>query len=152
MAYHAWPDTQKWDGITGDYGGGFLGMALNGGVYVADDSEVGLVAYGGILSRDGAAVTVQPRDAVKRRVYIGPLRVMVEIDAGVVDEFTYDEGSVSLSIVQPAGGPTAEAVVVWIDSRSSTEWSVSNEGATETRGGWRVEFGDGGVTVQLSLS
>lgn len=150
IAYHAWPDTQKWDGYTGDYGQGFLGMALNGGVYVAEDSEAGLVAYGGILTQGGDIVTVANKDAVKRRVYIGPLRLSVEIDAGMVDEFTYDAGSgtVDLSITQPADGPIAEAVVVWADSRSETTWAVA-DGADEARGGWRVALGGDGGTVRL---
>lgn len=150
IAYHAWPDTQKWDGYTGDYGGGFLGMALNGGVYVAEDAEAGLVAYGGILTQDGDAVTVINKEAVKRRVFIGPLSLLIEIDAGIVDEFTYDVGlgTVVLSITQHADGPVAEKVVVWIDSRSDTTWAVA-DGAEEARGGWRVALGSDGVTVQL---
>ncbi|CRK28641.1 hypothetical protein BN1708_015289 [Verticillium longisporum] len=149
VAYHAWPDTQKWDGITGDYGGGFLGMALSGGVYVADDSEVGLVAYGGILSRQASSVTVQPKDAVKRRVYIGPLSILVEIDAGMVKEFSYDGESVTLNVKQPADGPRAESVIVWIDSRSEKQWGVISNGAVEARGGWQIGFGDDGATIKL---
>ncbi|EGY20775.1 hypothetical protein VD0002_g3575 [Verticillium dahliae] len=149
VAYHAWPDTQKWDGITGDYGGGFLGMALSGGVYVADDSEVGLVAYGGILSRQASSVTVQPKDAVKRRVYIGPLSILVEIDAGMVKEFSYDGESVTLNVKQPADGPRADSVIVWIDSRSEKQWGVISNGAVEARGGWQIGFGDDGATIKL---
>ncbi|KAM0278198.1 hypothetical protein ACHAQH_005313 [Verticillium albo-atrum] len=151
VAYHAWPDTQKWDGITGDYGGGFLGMALNGGVYVAEDSEVGLVVYGGILSHRGSAVVVQPKDAVKRRVHIGPLSVLIEIDAGVVDEFSYDGGSVTLRIKQPANGPKAEFAIVWLNSRSETQWKVTSDGASEVRGGWQVSLGEEVVTVELGF-
>lgn len=150
IAYHAWPDTQKWDGYTGDYGPGFLGMALSGGVYVAEDTEAGLVAYGGILTQDGDIVTVANKDAVKRRVYIGPLSLLIEIDAGIVEEFTYDAGSgrVEFYITQPADGPVAEAVVVWADSRSETTWAVA-DGADEVRGGWRVALAGDGTTVRL---
>ncbi|KAH7376857.1 hypothetical protein B0T11DRAFT_217470 [Plectosphaerella cucumerina] len=153
-AYHSWPDTLKWDGITGDYGGGFLGMALGGGTYVADDAELGLVAYGGVLETEGGKVTVRPRDAVKRRVFVGPLRLLVEIDAGVVEEFRYEEacGALVLKIGQHEGGPVAKAVVVWVDSRSDDKWEVVHEGATEARGGWKVEVGEESAEVRLRRS
>jgi hypothetical protein len=144
----------KWDGITGDYGGGFLGMALGGGTYVADDAELGLVAYGGVLETEGGKVTVRPRDAVKRRVFVGPLRLLVEIDAGVVEEFRYEEacGALVLKIGQHKGGPVAKAVVVWVDSRPDDKWEVVHEGATEARGGWKVELGEESVEIRLRRS
>lgn len=126
-------------------------MALSGGVYVAEDVEVGLCAYGGVLSQDGEAVTVVNKDAVKRRVYIGPLSLLVEVDAGILDEFTYNPvaRTVDLSIIQLPEGPVAEAAVIWVDSRSETAWAVASGGADKARGGWRVALGAEGATVRL---
>ena len=127
----------KWDGITGDYGGGFLGMALNSGAYVADDSDLGLVAYGGILTSNGSSSTVQVKDAVRRRFFVGPLNVLVSIDAGVLEEFTFDSaGSISVTIAQQDGAPNASQAAVWVESTSSDTWTVGV--GEEGRGGWIV--------------
>lgn len=148
-AFHSFPDTLKWDGITGDYGPGFLGMALNSGTYVADDKDLGLVAFGGILSRDGITTTVQPRDAVRKRVFIGPLSLLISIDAGFIEEFSYasDGSSVSVSLTQSEGAPVAKKSVVWLESTSTTSWKVTTEGATEVRQGWSIPFACNGTSV-----
>ena len=126
-------------------------MALSGGVYGAKDVGVGLVAYGGVLVEDGEAVTVLNKDTVKRRVYIVPLSPLVEVDAGIMDEFTYNPvaRTVDLSIIQPPEGPVAEAAVIWVDSRSETAWAVASGEADNSRGSWRVPLGAEGTTVRL---
>ncbi|KAK7417471.1 hypothetical protein QQX98_004591 [Neonectria punicea] len=151
-AFHSFPDTLKWDGITGDYGMGFLGMALGGGTYVAEEKDIGLVAYGGVLSSKGSAVTVTPRDVSKRRIFIGPLKVAVSVDAGSIEEFTFDPkvGSISITLAQTEKAPKAKQAVVWVES-SSEAWAVTAEGAKESRGGWGVPLSSTGtVSIQLS--
>ena len=46
----------------------------------------------------------------------------------------------------------AKAVVVWVDSRSDDKWEVVHEGATEARGGWKVELGEESVEARLRRS
>lgn len=150
-AFHSFPDTLKWDAITGDYGPGFLGMALNSGTYVSQDGDLGLVAFGGILTQDGTTATVQPKDSVRKRVFIGPLGLLVTIDAGIIVEFSYEsDGSViTVSISQIEGAPVAANSVIWLESTSSVSWTVDAEGVTEARGGWQVALSAETVTVQL---
>lgn len=150
-AFHSWPDTLKWDGITGDYGGGFLGMALTSGTYVADDADLGLVAYGGVLSGSGP-YTVQPRDAVRRKIFIGPLSVLVEMDAGAIEEFSFNVagGSVSVTVGQQTNSPVAAQAVIWVESMAGDEWTATD---IETgRGGWILPLGGEGGTIELSRS
>lgn len=148
-AFHSWPETLKWDGITGDYGGGFLGMTLNSGTYVADDEQLGVVAFGGVLTNDGGAVTVQPKDAVRKRIFIGPLSVLITVDVGVIDEFSYTaaDGSVSVTLSQLEGAPTASQAAIWVESTSGETWSVDADGATEGRGGTLLPLASGATTT-----
>jgi hypothetical protein len=150
-AFHSFPDTLKRDGITGDYGCGLIGTVLNSGTYVADDKEFGMVAYGGILSKDGSAYTVKPRDAVRKRVFIGPLKVLVTVDVGVITKFTFEpaDGRVDITLSQMKDAPTAAQAVVWVASTSS-KWGVKAEGVKEGRGGWIVPT-SGTDSVTLSL-
>jgi hypothetical protein len=162
-AFHSFPDTLQWDGITGDYGPGFLGMALSAGTYVAEDAALGgVVAFGGVLrlNQEGGMVTVQPRDAVRRRVFIGPLGLLITVDAGCIVEFSYSGASdgssggggsvvVRMALSQQDGAPVAGHALVWLESTSASRagWAVTTEGATEARGGWRIAMAGDGVSV-----
>ncbi|KAF4965735.1 hypothetical protein FSARC_6518 [Fusarium sarcochroum] len=152
-AFHSFPDTLKWDGITGDYGGGFLGTVLNSGTYVADDEELGVVAFGGLIAKDGGSYTVQPKDAVKKRVFIGPLKVLITVDVGTISEFTFNtaEKTVEVTLSQAKGAPEASKAAVWVASTGTGKWQVKAKGAAEGRGGWVVPLsGSGAVTLSLS--
>jgi len=152
-AFHSFPDTLTWDGITGDYGGGLIGTVLNSGTYVADDEELGMVAYGGILSTDGSVYTVKPRDAVRKRVFIGPLKVLTTVDVGVITELKFDtaDKTVEVTLSQIKDAPKATQAVVWVESTSFEKWSVKAEGAKDDRGGWIVPIsGTDSVTISLA--
>ncbi|KAF4995469.1 hypothetical protein FDECE_12792 [Fusarium decemcellulare] len=152
-AFHSFPDTLKWDGITGDYGGGFIGTALNSGTYVADDKDLGVVAFGGILSKSGNSVTVKPKDAVRKRIFIGPLKVLISVDVGSIDQFTFNaaQKTVEVTLTQTKGSPTAAKAAVWVESTGSDKWQVKASSATQGRGGWIVPLSSSGSTT-LSVS
>ncbi|KAM0319686.1 hypothetical protein ACHAPQ_010225 [Fusarium lateritium] len=141
-AFHSYPDTLKWDGITGDYGGGFIGTVLNSGTYVADDKELGVVAFGGLLSKEGDKYTVKPRDAVRKRVFIGPLKLLVTVDVGSIQEFTFDtaQNAVQVTLSQVKGAPQASKAAIWVESTGAEKWTVKTKGASEGRGGWIVSL------------
>jgi hypothetical protein len=143
-AFHSFPNTLQWDGITGDYGPGFLGMALGAGIYVSQDKDLGLTAFGGILTRSNDSVTVQNRAAVQRRVFIGPLSLLINADAGIIEQFSYnsDGQSVSLTFAQQTGAPTALKVNIWL----SNSWQVVTPGSSVSRGGWAIPLLSSGTT------
>ncbi|GKT95679.1 LOW QUALITY PROTEIN: glycoside hydrolase family 43 protein [Colletotrichum tofieldiae] len=155
-SFHSWPDTLKWDGISGDYGPGFLGLALGSGTYVAQDADLGLVAFGGVVaSASGGRVSVTTRDAVRRRVFIGPLGVLISVDAGIIREFAFDAGarSVSVTLAQLDGVPKAASAVVWVETTAGTGgFKVTTSGIAQARGGWSVPLSGSSVTVQLGPS
>jgi hypothetical protein len=129
---------------------------LTSGTFVADDPDLGLVAYGGILSSEGSSVVVEPRDAVRKRVFIGPLSVLVSIDAGAIGQFSYNAGagSVSVTVEQQSGAPVASQVAIWVESTAGDSWTASADSANiqSGRGGWVVSLGGDGATFELSRS
>ncbi|KAM7199027.1 hypothetical protein V8F33_004764 [Rhypophila sp. PSN 637] len=156
-SFHSWPDTLKWDGFSGDYGPNFVGLVLGSATYMVQDDNGhiggGLVAYGGSpVVWEGAVATVQPRDAFRRRVFVGPLKLLVTIDAGVIDSFGYDsaDGSVYLNLSQLNGVPAAKSAVVWLESAVGSDKFVVSQprGLVQTRMGWQVQLnGTAPVTV-----
>ncbi|KAI1459623.1 hypothetical protein F4805DRAFT_455423 [Annulohypoxylon moriforme] len=156
-SFHSFPDTLKWDGYSGDYGPGFLGLILGSGTYVAQHETFGLLAYGGVLSaEDGGKVSVQRNGPVTRRFFIGPLGLTVTIDAGSVRSFTYDgsSGAASVTLTQSAGSPKAAAAVLWIETNDkSTTYTVSGSETSRERSGYRIPLtANGDVVVELTRS
>ncbi|KAI0389158.1 hypothetical protein F5Y17DRAFT_463010 [Xylariaceae sp. FL0594] len=156
-SFHSWPDTLKWDGYSGDYGPGFLGMALGSGTYVAQHKALGLLVYGGHLTSSSGAgtgtVSVTADGPVRRRVFIGSLGVLITTDAGSIDSFSYagDGSSISLSLTQNGGGPSATSAVVWVETTvgAAANYTVSTPSATQSRQGWSVPLSSSAVIVQL---
>ncbi|KAI1807479.1 hypothetical protein F4811DRAFT_505974 [Daldinia bambusicola] len=161
-SFHSRPDTLKWDGYSGDFGPGFLGLVLGSGTYVAQHATFGLLAYGGVLSSTGndadtdKEVVVTPSSPVARRVFIGPLGVTINTDAGSISIFSYDasSGAISITLTQLTGAPRAAAAVLWVDrSGDSDTYRVSSPEATQERGGWRIPLEyDGDVVIELTRS
>lgn len=101
MGFHAWPETLAWDGFSGDFGAGYLGHVVGSvcvlvlherlgwlgfGGDVVEEEEEGGGAGGGIF---GVKLKVQPKDTVRRKIYVAPMGAKVEISAGVIREFVY---------------------------------------------------------------
>ncbi|HEX4334495.1 MAG TPA: DUF5695 domain-containing protein [Polyangiaceae bacterium] len=82
MAFHSFPDTLKWDAITGDYGLNFFGHAESSGTYLVNDSDFGWQAFGGNVAVNGSVVNVTPLDSFRRRVYLAPVGLYLTLDAG----------------------------------------------------------------------
>jgi hypothetical protein len=154
-SFHSWPDTLKWDGYSGDYGPNFVGLSLGSGTYVVDDPDLGLVAYGGILESDGTAVTVQTRDPVRRRVFIGPLGTLISTDAGIISDFSFSEASkeISLSLTQLEDVPTAASAIIWVEATpGSANYTVTTANIAKARGGWQIPLSGSTTVVTLGAS
>ncbi len=100
-AFHASPDTLRWDYYSGDYGPGFLGHALNTGCYVVNDPELGWQAFGGALTQRGTTITVTPQDSLRQRVFIAPLKLWLVLDAGQFEKLTLDTKTKSVTLTFP---------------------------------------------------
>ncbi|KFZ24159.1 hypothetical protein V502_01371 [Pseudogymnoascus sp. VKM F-4520 (FW-2644)] len=152
-SFHSWPDTLKWDGLSGDYGPNFLGLVLGTGTYVVQDSVVGLVAYGGVLTSSETSVIVQTADPVRRRIFIGPLGVLITVDAGIIKNFSYvpSTGAITVTLSQLSGVPVAANAVLWAETTTGTRnYSVTTSSITEARLGWQIPLSSADVTVELA--
>lgn len=155
-SFHSFPDTLAWDAYSGDYGPNFVGLILGTGSYLVEDADLGLVAYGGMVtgSGDGTA-TLAPRDMTRRKVFVGPLGILLEIDAGVVQEVVYAAGNESLVVTlgQLDGVPKTNATVMWVSREDGDAgYTVTGAGVTEERLGWRIPLSLDSVVVNVGLS
>lgn len=89
-AFHAFPDMLAFDPYSGDYGSGFWGFAVNTATYVAHDSALGWLCFGGNLQSHGDNVTAIPLDAFRNRAYLAPLGLWLTLDSGKFRRIHFD--------------------------------------------------------------
>ncbi|KAK6608415.1 hypothetical protein H4I95_03795 [Botrytis cinerea] len=157
-AFHTWPDTMAWDGYSGDYGCNFLGLALGSGVYVVDDAALGLVAFGGIISGSNSSWTVEPRDAVRRKVFIAQLGFKFTVDAAAIESVTYKNGAVQITIVPSVKTVSEMAIASSTILRITKTAQVGKVGSavvaglSALKGGWAVDLKGGSVVVSVTFA
>ncbi len=89
-AFHSFPSTLKNDGISGDYGPGFYGYAVNSSTIVTNDDEFGWLAFGGNVEKSGNDIKVNITTAAKARVFIAPLKLWMTLDAGKLKSISFN--------------------------------------------------------------
>lgn len=121
VAFHSFPDTMKWDAYSGDYGCSFLGHVLASRTFLIDHPDFGWTSFGGNAEEADGKVVVQPLDTVQRRIYVAPLGLAVDFDAGVISSFSYDPVGKTLTVnLEKAEGESGtNAVMVWEDTIGS---------------------------------
>lgn len=160
LAFHSWPDTLAWDAYTGDYGPNFSGLTLGSAVYIASDPSVGgLAAFGANYDVTGTVITAQPRDAVKKRVFIAPMSLMVEISGGAIEQVVFDSATnkATLSLIERAtnNGVAANQTIVWLsngvptENGSSTPYSIVSAEYPTVRHGSLVQLGATPVEIVI---
>jgi hypothetical protein len=99
-AFHAYPSTLKNDGITGDYGSGFFGYAVNTSSYILEHKDFGWLAFGGNLKKEGNVIDVRLTTAARSAVYIAPAGLWISLDAGKIESVAYNmsTGEVNLKL------------------------------------------------------
>ncbi len=110
VAFHAFPESLKWDAYSGDYGPNFLGHALNSATYVINHPEFGWQAFGGNVSVSGSRVTVGVVDSLRKRIYIAPLGLYLTLDAGRFERVEVDSRTQVVRVtLAPAKADTSRA-------------------------------------------
>ncbi|MCS7089602.1 MAG: DUF5695 domain-containing protein [Verrucomicrobiota bacterium] len=86
-AFHSYPDTLRWDPYSGDYGPNFFGHVMTSGTYVLEHPEWGWLAFGGHVRAIPGRIRVEPRDSLRRRLYMAPLQLWLTLDVGRFEAF-----------------------------------------------------------------
>lgn len=110
-SFHSFADTLKWDAYSGDYGPNFVGHSMGIGTVIINHPDFGWQAFGGIITSTSPTILVQPRDSLRRRVFIAPLGTLLTLDAGAfsVVEYTPTAKMIDVTIVPVADGATNAA-------------------------------------------
>ena len=114
-AFHTWPDTMIWDPYSGNYGPNYLGTILGSCSFLVQHPDFGWIAMGGNLAQSGGCLTVSPRDAVRREMYIASLGLNVRFDSGVITSFKFNpkQKTVKISLAAENSSNGNDTVMFW---------------------------------------
>jgi hypothetical protein len=89
-AFHSYPTELRIDYLSGDYGSGFYGYAVNTATYITKDEDLGWLAFGGNVTTKGDLVEVEITTAAKSKVFVAPKKMWLTLDAGTFEKITYN--------------------------------------------------------------
>ncbi|MBD0832560.1 DUF5695 domain-containing protein [Aestuariibaculum sediminum] len=98
-AFHSYPSTLRIDYLSGDYGSGLYGYAVNTSTYLTKDENLGWLAFGGNLEKKGDVVSVSLTTAAKSKVYIAPKKMWLTLDAGTFNKVIYNTKTEGVTLV-----------------------------------------------------
>lgn len=147
-AFHAYPSTLKNDGISGDYGSGFFGYAVNTSSYILSHPEFGWLAFGGNLEKKGTLVRTKLTTAARSSVYLAPIGLWISLDAGKIESVNYNitSGEVTLEL-EKANDYTPDAFI-----RISQPAKLAGVGTYKLNGSSLTERGASRIKLSSSSS
>ncbi|GGF82931.1 DUF5695 domain-containing protein [Wenyingzhuangia marina] len=98
-AFHSYPTELRIDYLSGDYGSGFYGYAVNSATYITKDENLGWLAFGGNLSVKKEVIEVEVTTAAKSKVYIAPKNLWLTLDSGTFKKIIYNLKTQEVKII-----------------------------------------------------
>lgn len=117
-AFHSYPSTLAIDGISGDYGTGFFGYAVNNSAFLMYDQNFGWLGFGGNVSTSENWVTLELTCASRSRAVISQAQVVVSLFAGYINYVSLDKNSGKIRIGLEPSDPSTPTAYLKIDSNN----------------------------------
>jgi hypothetical protein len=124
-AFHSFPSTLKNDGISGDYGSGFYGYAVNSSTYLTSHPEFGWLSFGGNLSENNDLIEVQITTAAKSKVYIAHLRVWLTLDAGKFKKLSFDKRTGKVQVELEKANEFTPAAYLRVQTFDASDFEIN---------------------------
>lgn len=98
-AFHSFPDTLKFNSLSGDYGPNFFGHAMNTAAYLIRDKEFGRLAFGGNLAVGPEFVDLIPLNSFRNKVYLAEFGLWLTLDAGQFSKIHIDPATQRVRVI-----------------------------------------------------
>jgi hypothetical protein len=150
-AFHSFPSTLKADGLSGDYGSGFYGYAVNTATYITLHPEFGWLAFGGNLQVNGSWIETEITTARKSAVFIAPAGLWLSLDAGTFKSVAYNTKTSELCIRLAAADRSTPNAYLTIKTSALTKQYIPEVTLKKVRGTYIISLGEKDVSLQLRL-
>ncbi|HLV62772.1 DUF5695 domain-containing protein [Galbibacter sp.] len=143
-AFHSFPSTLEIDYLSGDYGSGFFGYAVNSAAYLTHSSTFGWLAFGGNITKEGRKVEMILTTASKNQVFISAERLLVTLDAGSIHSVVYDtKRHVVKLYLSPGNEFTSHAYL-----RTNKDIKLD---FMEEKGSYKIPLGKDKIEIEIAL-
>ena len=143
-AFHSFPSTLKIDGLSGDYGPNFFGYVVNSATYITHHKELGWLAFGGNLKKNGEWINVEITTGPKSRVYIAAAGIWLTLDAGTFNTVSYNTKSGQILVsLDPADSYTPKTYL-------RIQQPANNKGGVKYKLAGTFSLERGAYVVELS--
>jgi len=149
-AFHSFPSTLKNDGISGDYGPGFYGYAVNSATFVTYDKELGWLTFGGNSKEKNHVLHVDLTTAAKSRLFIAPLKLWITLDAGQIESFELDTGTGNLELEINSNAFTSHAYMRMEQSDTVTRNYHIRNYEKNVRGQYEIPLKNQPVKIKIN--
>ncbi|WP_242693435.1 DUF5695 domain-containing protein [Sabulibacter ruber] len=140
-AFHSYPASLHNDNLSGDYGSGFFGYAVNSATYLVRHRDFGWVSFGGNVREKNQWVEVQPTAAGRSGVFIAPAGLWVSLQAGKLKKISFHPSSGQVRILlDPADAFTPKSFLTF-EQAGGEKYTLKTKG-TKQRGGYEIELSD----------
>lgn len=134
-AFHSYPSTLQIDGLSGDYGSGFFGYAVNTSSYLIHDPVFGWLSFGGNVTESEKEITIAPTTASRQQVYIAPAGLWISLNAGEISAVAYNTQTGDIRItLAPRDAYTALAYLEFTTTSGSTRYTAPASASQTSRG------------------
>ncbi len=103
-AFHSYPSTLDIDPLSGDYGSGFFGYAVNTSSYLIEDKRLGWLGFGGNVEQKKDWISLELTNGAKDKVFIAPAKLWITLDAGKIESVSYHAKNGKVKLVLAKGG------------------------------------------------
>lgn len=148
-AFHSFPSILKNDGISGDYGTGYFGYAVNTATFIMHDSRFGWLAFGGNLDQQKRLLSVIPTTAAKSRVYLAPFKLWLTLNAGSFRSVSFNPETKEIRLELDAGNEFTPHALLRVDSHPDTGFRLKNV-LVNDQGLFVIPLDDQPVTIELN--
>lgn len=152
-AFHAYPSTLANDGISGDYGSGFFGYAINTATYLINHEEFGWLSFGGNITQKGNDINVVLTTSAKSALFVAPAGLWITTDAGTIESANYNALSKTVSLKLGIATPHTPKAILrikqMVDAGSSDRYMIHNQ-KLSARGTYEVPLDStGSLTITI---
>ena len=126
-AFHSFPQTLAIDGISGDYGPGFFGYAVNEAAYAILHPVLGWLGFGTNVDEDSDSVRFDLTTASKRQFYVAPEELWIQLDAGSISKVEYKSESRKMILTLQAGNENTPNAYIRINRDVTLDFPRFNE-------------------------
>jgi hypothetical protein len=147
-AFHSFPNTLKIDGYSGDYGSGFFGYAVNSRSYLVLHDDFGWLGFGGNVNVDEDWVNFEVNNASRSAVWVGPEKILLEIDAGTFDAVRYNSKTKEIELIFSPKSPFVDKVYLKQNDKLGTIYQPDFQFPIEN-GAYIIELKNEDLKVRL---